>query len=53
MRIRLSKGKGKELAEKLGISQVTVSKSLNFKVNSIEAMKVRHFAMNVFGGIIL
>lgn len=52
-RIIVDRGVGKKIAKLMGITTEMVSKSLNFKKNSILARKVRYMAIKDFDGVVI
>lgn len=52
-RIIVDRGVGKKIAKLMGITHEMVSKSLNFKKNSILARKVRYMAIKDFDGVVI
>lgn len=52
-RIIVDRGVGKKIAKLMGITTEMVSKSLNFKKNSILARKVRYMAIKDFEGVVI
>ena len=52
-RIIVDRGVGKKIAKLMGITAEMVSKSLNFKKNSILARKVRYMAIKDFDGVVI
>ena len=49
-RIVLEHGNVKKLAETMGCTREMVSKSLNYKKDTTLARKIRHVALESFGG---
>lgn len=50
-RIVISRGDGVKIASAFNCTREMVSKSLNFKKNSMLARKIRHVAKEQYGGI--
>jgi len=49
-RITCPTGAGKEIAQEVGVSEQTVSLALNFKTNSLLAIRIRNLAKEKYYG---
>lgn len=50
-KIVLDRGDVQKVAERMNCTREMVSKSLNFKMNSLLARKIRYVAKEIFGGV--
>lgn len=51
--VPLKHGSGLAVAERFNKSAVYVSRCLTFKRNTMQAREIRHYVMNVLGGVVM